>query len=163
MAKMVLPDSVPSGNVLLIGNGRRRLIHSPKGLRLRDKKNMKGNVYSCYICKTKKTKDQFHKDKSRNLGICSSCKDCTSKREQHKEYLRNYANSYPSTPERVQKLEARKIMALAIKSGRLKRKPCLVCKKVKSEGHHFDYTKPLDVQWLCDLHHQHLHRGFIKV
>lgn len=45
----------------------------------------------------------------------------------------------------------------AIKQGKLVRQPCQVCGVVEVEAHHTDYTKPLDVQWLCKQHHREVH------
>lgn len=45
----------------------------------------------------------------------------------------------------------------AIKTGRLTRLPCGVCGNPKSEAHHEDYSKPLDVVWLCRKHHIERH------
>ncbi|GAG03219.1 unnamed protein product, partial [marine sediment metagenome] len=42
-------------------------------------------------------------------------------------------------------------------SGRLKRGKCLVCGDEKTEAHHEDYSKPLEVKWLCKKHHSELH------
>jgi hypothetical protein len=42
--------------------------------------------------------------------------------------------------------------------GELIREPCLVCGDTKSHAHHEDYTKPLDVVWLCMTHHRFIHR-----
>jgi hypothetical protein len=44
----------------------------------------------------------------------------------------------------------------AILSGKLSRKPCVVCGETKSQAHHDDYTKPLDVEWLCAGCHNRL-------
>jgi hypothetical protein len=40
-----------------------------------------------------------------------------------------------------------------------KSKPCEYpgCKKTKTEAHHFDYSKPLDIHWLCIKHHKEFH------
>lgn len=37
----------------------------------------------------------------------------------------------------------------ALKYGILIKQPCEICGAVKTEGHHKDHKKPLDVQWLC--------------
>ena len=39
----------------------------------------------------------------------------------------------------------------------LERQPCEVCGE-KAEAHHPDYSKPLDVRWLCKRHHMIEHR-----
>lgn len=45
----------------------------------------------------------------------------------------------------------------AIISGLLVRQPCEVCGNPDSQGHHEDYSKPLDVRWLCVRHHMDRH------
>ena len=42
----------------------------------------------------------------------------------------------------------------AIRNGVLVRQPCEVCGSEPSDAHHDDYEKPLDVRWLCRLHHR---------
>lgn len=49
--------------------------------------------------------------------------------------------------------KARRLAKLAIKTGKLKRLPCEVCGAEKSEAHHPDYSKPLEVRFLCRFHH----------
>ena len=46
----------------------------------------------------------------------------------------------------------------AIKTGRIVRLPCEACGEENTHGHHEDYTKPLDVIWLCPIHHKEAHR-----
>src|ERR1700686_4886225 len=55
------------------------------------------------------------------------------------------------------KRKARIAVMLAVRNGQLVRKPCEVCGGPKSEGHHEDYTKPLEVVWLCRWHHTLAH------
>jgi len=53
--------------------------------------------------------------------------------------------------------EAYKAYIQALKDGSLIRQPCEVCGSLHSEGHHTDYSKPLEVQWLCRKHHKQEH------
>ena len=56
-----------------------------------------------------------------------------------------------------EKTIAHRQVFVAVRAGRLKRKKC-VCGK-RGEAHHDDYSKPLDVLWMCKLHHRAYHRG----
>lgn len=44
----------------------------------------------------------------------------------------------------------------AMRDGRLIRQGCEVCGE-KGQAHHDDYSKPLEVRWLCPKHHAALH------
>jgi hypothetical protein len=50
------------------------------------------------------------------------------------------------------------ILHTAIKKGLVEKKPCEKCGDPKSEAHHDDYLKPLDVTWLCKEHHTARHQ-----
>lgn len=55
---------------------------------------------------------------------------------------------------------------LAIRTGKIKPEPCIICKKkdgklVKAQAHHCDYKQPLKIMWLCPRHHKAWHRVFI--
>ena len=50
------------------------------------------------------------------------------------------------------------IVSQAIKDGVLKREGCIFCGDEKTDGHHADYSKPLEVLWVCRKHHAELHR-----
>jgi len=52
---------------------------------------------------------------------------------------------------------ARRILQAAVRSGRIIRQPCVFCGK-RSDAHHDDYSRPLDVIWLCRFHHGERHR-----
>jgi len=47
----------------------------------------------------------------------------------------------------------------ALRSGDLIKGPCAVCgtSEPPIDGHHDDYSRPLDVTWLCRKHHARLH------
>jgi hypothetical protein len=53
--------------------------------------------------------------------------------------------------------KAREIFKYAIKSGKMERGKCMKCGKPNAQGHHFDYSKPLEVIWLCKKHHLEEH------
>lgn len=60
-------------------------------------------------------------------------------------------------PERV---AARKAALAAIAAGKLVRQPCEVCGTTEDvQAHHEDYSKPLEVKWLCRPDHRALHEA----
>lgn len=56
-----------------------------------------------------------------------------------------------------EKTSARNKVNHAIKAGKLKRMPCEKCDTNKTEAHHDDYSKPLEVTWLCVACHNIFH------
>ena len=75
--------------------------------------------------------------------------------ETKREYARRYRKKNP------EKRGARSTVKDAVKSGKLRRPPkCGQChQKCKPDAHHDDYSKRLDVKWLCRPCHMALHRG----
>ena len=57
-----------------------------------------------------------------------------------------------------EKYQARQEVLKAMRKGILIPKPCEVCGLVKVEAHHEDYSKPLNVKWLCKKHHTEAHQ-----
>lgn len=90
----------------------------------------------------------FYVNKGRAYGRHSHCKECSHAR---------MTNSHQQT--RRSAYLARAKVNNAIASGRLARKSCEVCGEVKAQAHHDDYTKPLDVRWLCVTHHNEWHKN----
>lgn len=68
-----------------------------------------------------------------------------------REAMRKYKEKYP------QKHKAKQLVANAIRSGKLNVFPCSKCGAINSEAHHEDYSKPLEVIWLCPKHHAERH------
>ena len=89
-----------------------------------------------------------------------------NKTEKQKEYCRrDTRRRYRLYPEKV---AAHSKVKNEIKKGRLIRQSCEHCgrKPEKVNGrqiihaHHEDYSKPLDIIWLCKEHHAELHRRY---
>lgn len=78
-------------------------------------------------------------------------------RERHNERSAAQRND----PKNKIKISARAKANRAIKSGKLTRLPCEVCNIEPAEAHHDDYTKPLEIKWLCSSHHKQ-HHGIEK-
>jgi hypothetical protein len=94
-------------------------------------------------------------------------------REKIQKWIKKYAKKNEKTLKRIQsrratslrmlkkypkKWKARRVVFLALHSGKIKRLPCKICGEKKSQGHHDDYDKPLKLTWLCKKHHCELHR-----
>jgi len=57
-----------------------------------------------------------------------------------------------------EKAKAHSVVDHAIEDGSLVKKPCEVCGDLKVQAHHPDYSKPLEIVWLCVKHHYELHQ-----
>lgn len=80
-------------------------------------------------------------------------------RERASEYERHKYHDDPAF--RARKL-ARMATHTAIRRGILEREACEVCGACEVEAHHDDYTKPLEVRWLCKQHHEQHHMAVAK-
>jgi hypothetical protein len=56
-----------------------------------------------------------------------------------------------------EKRKAHVAVGNAIRDGKLVKGPCEVCGEQEVHGHHDDYGKPLEVRWLCLVHHGAAH------
>lgn len=95
---------------------------------------------------------RYYKDREKRLAKDVEHFKKTHTREKGRE---QYAKAKERAPE---KMRARSLMSAAIKRGQLVRQPCEKCGEPKVHGHHTDYSKPLDVMWLCRKHHYEEHR-----
>ncbi len=64
-------------------------------------------------------------------------------------------------PEKLKKQVRRKVRT-EIGAGRMVRQSCQVCGDIKTDAHHEDYSKPLDVDWLCSHHHHVRHMELLE-
>lgn len=132
---------------------------------------------TCRRCGELKSLSEYYKHSEMYDGYLNICKECTKKRvgkyrEKNIESIRAYDRQRAKKPHRVKKsLEickrsreknplynsARLKASRAAKKGIIKKTGCIFCGRPDSHGHHFDYTKPLDVVWLCPIHHRKVH------
>lgn len=71
--------------------------------------------------------------------------------ESHQAAALRWAAKHP------ERRKASNLVSNALRDGKLEKLPCLVCGHEKVEGHHPDYSRPLDVVWLCNPHHREVH------
>ena len=140
---------------------------------------------TCFKCDNTKPLSEFYKHPCMGDGRLNKCKDCTkadvrareekkkatdpqwvlAERRRHREKSRKYrdegrvkplSNNRPVIPH---KKEATAKLNRAIKAGKITREPCMVCgsDEGRIEAHHEDYSKPLEVHWLCVRHHNDRH------
>ncbi len=134
----------------------------------------------CFKCGLEKPMGDFYAHPSMGDGHLGKCKECTKRdvrkhREENdsvREYDRRRYHADPArkarsravadkwAKENPHKRKAQGALAYAVRRGRVQRTSCEKCGKTKVQGHHEDYSRPLDVMWLCvRCHHRH-HAGY---
>lgn len=143
---------------------------------------------TCFKCGEKKPVESFYRHPCMADGRLGKCIECTKadvrrRRAEAVDYYREYDRKRADDPKRVaarrqyaaehkgrrdQKLwrsrnvakaRAHTAVQSAIKAGTLIVTPCARCGfGLGLQAHHEDYTKPLDVTWLCPPCHGQRHR-----
>ena len=83
--------------------------------------------------------------------------------ECHAANMREWRRSHELSEADRKKDSVRSFVSVYLSRGKISRKPCQVCGELKVEALHMDYSKPLDVVWLCRLHHVQVTCGVIQV
>lgn len=134
----------------------------------------------CFKCKRRRALSRFYPHPMMADGYLGKCKDCTKRDvalnyEEHRTEKSAYDQQRNKKPKRKaaqaryqqntrernpEKYKARTAVGNAIRDRRLIRQPCQVqpC-ETKAQAHHSDYSKPLEVDWLCFKHHRELEHG----
>lgn len=135
----------------------------------------------CFKCGVPKPLGEFYCHPKMADGLLGKCKECTradvsQNRSSKALKVSDYEHKRNRTPERRAKkagyqrrhrelhpdrYKARSAVHRAIRGGRLKREPCVYCGSVKSQAHHRDYSKPLEVVWACFRCHRAEEHGQI--
>lgn len=135
-------------------------------------------LLTCSRCKKEKHGSEFPNNACKPTGKVPYCTPCRSEKQSaDREAKRDmfYAREQRSRaknrePARVaakrnndakpKAVYARGAVRNEVKHGRLVRGPCEVCGTTKNvRGHHDDYDKPLEVRWLCSVHHTEWHEA----
>lgn len=112
---------------------------------------------------------EFDKNRSTNPD---RIKSRTEYQKNNPDKFRSYKKKYAlNNPEKIhesqskykknnpEKYKATSLLNNNKKKGKVISKPCIICGDIKSQAHHEDYNKPLEVIWLCDKHHKELHKN----
>ena len=128
---------------------------------------------SCSKCLEVKPLAQFHRDYSHphSHGYQRTCKNCQRiyrTEWRHANGIKGRAAqgvTYQTLKEwrqrNPEKARAHTKVAYALKKGKLKKQDCHCGRP--GEAHHDDYSKPLEVRWLCRQHHREWHRAHPEV
>lgn len=136
----------------------------------------------CIRCARELPAAEFYRHDGMADGTLNKCKSCCRadairNRTEKRDYYREYDRLRASTQQRKQclasrlkryrashplKNAARASVRRAIASGRLQRMPCEVCGEVQVDAHHDDYSRALEVRWLCRRHHLEVHGNRIQ-
>lgn len=129
----------------------------------------------CGKCGEKKSAIDFHIRRASKDGLCACCKECQREYDKARanlphrisvrtEYQRTeIGRAAANRAKRVyaernpEKRAAHVLVGNALRDGKLVRQPCEICGTARVEAHHDDYSKPLDVRWLCKSHHDEHH------
>jgi len=135
-------------------------------IRMNEKRNFVGDIRPCSRC----GETMIVTERMCKYGnyTCSSCrsKSAAEYSKAHREWKRQansrYLKSHPDGVARrskkyrqanPEKYKAHTAVHSALRNGTLVRGVCEVCGETVVEAHHDDYSKPLDVRWLCHKHH----------
>ncbi len=109
-----------------------------------------GHVNKCKECNKNDVRENYAAKRDK-YAVYEKLRQQTSNRRKKKQaYQKNRRLANP------EKAKVHQKVAYAIKSGKLVRQPCEKCGR-KAQAHHEDYSKPLDVMWLCFTHHREQH------
>lgn len=119
----------------------------------RCKECIKASVIANRIAKIEyyRSYDNARASQSHRVAARKEYMQTAAGRAAHQRSVRKHIESNP------EKYKARQLIGNAVRDGRIEKLPCLICGSISVEAHHPDYSRPLDVVWLCMIHHKQAH------
>ena len=126
---------------------------------------------TCLYCGETLPLSAFGKLSSSEDGLNYYCRVCRSKirkksEEKHpgaERYRRFIAKNPDYEKKRLKKKQETEPEKLKARNA-IKNKPrgaCVICGTTENiEGHHYDYSKPDEVIWVCRMHHKQIEAGW---
>lgn len=133
-------------------------------------------LYQCKSCEGKFVANAFY---ASNL---SNCKECVKKRVKDRARSNPEVQAYdraraklPHRRENARRITKRwrnenpvayaahTAVSNAVRDGKISKQPCMFCAAETVHAHHRDYSRPLDVIWLCPKCHHRLHAAFPEI
>ncbi|MEY8688402.1 MAG: hypothetical protein AB9M53_00800 [Leptothrix sp. (in: b-proteobacteria)] len=135
---------------------------------------------TCKACGQAKAFNEFYKHPKSADGLLGICKGCHKSavwlnRRKNIDRIREYDRARSTKPHRLdlnssgskayrerhpERYAANNAVSNALRDGRLFKLPCWTCGSSHVEAHHPDYSHPLDVIWLCAVHHKEIHLAY---
>jgi len=135
----------------------------------------------CFKCNVVKPLNEFYKHSKMadgHLNKCIACakNDVGAHRLKNLDRIRAYDRDRGKKPQRraaaakvsaewrqadKRRMKCHNAVTRARKKGLLIQQPCIRCGDHQSLAHHEDYSKPLDVMWLCQPCHKVRHKELL--
>lgn len=137
---------------------------------------------TCFKCNRLLPINEFYPHSQMGDGYLNKCKECNKKdvkenyakrREQYSEYERMRNQDEQRKEMRLQyqrerrakhpdKYRAWQAISYALRYKKIQRESCKFCGNPKSQAHHHDYSRPLDVVWVCfKCHREKFHNQVV--
>jgi hypothetical protein len=133
----------------------------------------------CFKCNEVKPLTEFYPHPKMADGHLNKCKTCTKNDVKHRydrlDGVHEYEHERAQRPERranrveygrthrklyPEKARARTAVSNGLRDGKITKGPCVHCGTTeKVQAHHHDYSKPLDVEWVCFKCHREREHG----
>jgi hypothetical protein len=131
----------------------------------------------CFKCGEEKPRSEFYGHPRMADGLLGKCKACTKTDVSRRYRLEKPARQVfdvarnrtaARKAERAaarkrhrdlnpEKYRARTAVGNALRDGKIEKAPCETCGAGRAQAHHEDYSKPLEIRWLCFACHRREH------